>query len=105
MCNPILLKSTPTTHLSQCVECKTIFLWHNNFVINYTVPEFNTFRKIVNVSEFESNSLPFPDDVERIMVRTPHESINLTFTHEEWVSLKDVLDEAQFVLQIYEMMK
>ncbi|ABG59106.1 DUF6686 family protein [Cytophaga hutchinsonii] len=105
MCNPVLLKSTPTTHLSQCVECKTIFLWHNNFVINYTLPEFDAFREIMNRSAFENNSLPFPDNVERIIVRTPHESINLTFTESEWVHLKEVLDEGQFVLQIYEMMR
>lgn len=105
MCNSVVLKSTATTLLSQCVECKTIFLWHNNFVINYSAQEFEAFRKIVNHSEFDSNSLPFPDNIERIIVRTPHESINLTFTEEEWVSLKNVLDEGQFVLQIYEMMK
>lgn len=69
------------------------------------MPEFDAFREIMNRSAFESNSLPFPDNVERIIVRTPHESINLTFTEEEWVNLKDVLDEGQFVLQIYEMMK
>lgn len=105
MCNPILLKSTPTTHLSQCVECKTIFLWHNNFVINYSLSEFAAFREIMNRTSFESNSLPFPDDVERVIVRTPHESINLTFNITEWSELRDVLDEGQFVLQIYEMMK
>lgn len=105
MCNPIVLKSTPTTHLSQCVECKTVFLWHNNFVINYTIPEFDAFRQIVNTSVFENNALSFPDDIERILLRTPHESMNLTFTQEEWINLKDVLDEGQFVLQIYEMMK
>jgi len=105
MCNPILLKSTPTTHLSQCVECKTIFLWHNNFVINYTASEFDAFRKIIKNAVFSNNALPFPDGVDRIIVRTSHESINLIFTEDEWVSLKDVLDEGQFVLQIYEIMK
>jgi hypothetical protein len=105
MCNPVLLKSTSTSHLSQCIECKTIFLWHNNFVINYTLPEFNAFREILNRTSFESNSLPFPDEIERVIVRTPHESINLTFNEQEWHNLKEVLDEGQFVLQIYDMMK
>jgi len=105
MCNPILLKSTPTSHLSQCIECKTIFLWHNNFVINYNLSEFDAFRKILARTSFESNSLAFPDDVERVIVRTPHSSINLTFNQEEWNNLKAVVDEGQFVMQIYEMMK
>lgn len=105
MCNPILLKSTPTSHLSQCVECKTIFLWYNNIVINYTLSEFDTFRQILARTSFESNSLAFPDEVERVIVRTPHASISLTFTQQEWSNLKDVMDEGRFVLQFYEMME
>lgn len=105
MCNPVVLKSTDTTHISQCMECNTTFFWHNNIVIHFSHEEFDAFRTIINRSEFDQSAFPFPDEVERIMVRTPNTTINLTFTRTEWEDLKIVLDEAQFVQQVYSLMK
>ncbi|MBC7450597.1 MAG: hypothetical protein H7259_03825 [Cytophagales bacterium] len=72
--------------------------------ISFTNAEFSAFRTIIH-SDFMMNGISFPDEVERIMVRTPNDTVNLTFTKEEWGNIKAALDEAQFVQQVYAMMK
>ncbi|PWG78369.1 hypothetical protein DDR33_22655 [Pararcticibacter amylolyticus] len=80
-------------------------IWHNNLLLNFTKEEFLSFRKVINDLVFGDNSLPFPDDIDRIILRTPNRDISFTFAEFDFEQFKQAMDEAIYFSEIYSMMQ
>lgn len=89
--------------ISQCLQCKTVNIWHNNLVLNFTPQQFADFRTFVSDLDFDDRSLPFPDMQERAVLKTPVDHINFTFTIDEWENLLDAMDEALYMQKIFDL--
>lgn len=89
--------------ITQCVDCKTINIWHNNLILNFTPQQFNNFRNLAQEFDFDDRARPFPDNQERAVLKTPVEYISFTFTVDEWEDFLDAMDEAFYMQQIFEL--
>lgn len=105
MCKTRILSSRDQTIVSGCMGCGTFYLWHNNLLINFSAEAFQEFRKMVNELPFYKNSLPFPDEEERVIVHTPHEDICFAFDYEEFELFKMAIDEALYMNEVYTLMR
>jgi hypothetical protein len=103
MCEAKTLSKCGVTMVSQCLQCKTINIWHNNVLLNFTPQQFVDFRKFINDLDFDDRSHPFPDMMDRAVLKTPVEHINFTFTLEEWEDLKEAMDEALYMQKIFDL--
>jgi hypothetical protein len=103
MCEAKTLSQRGTTMISQCLQCKTVNIWHNNLVLNFTPQQFADFRTFIYDLEFDDRSHPFPDGQERAVLKTPADHINFTFTRDEWDDLSDVMDEALYMLKVFDL--
>ena len=105
MCDIRTLSSRNSVFISHCVGCGSIFLWHLNLVVNFTPEQFHSFRNLISNCAFEDGAVPFPDDAERIMVRLPSKDFSMAFTEEEWQVLREVVNEAQYMRQVHELLE
>lgn len=104
MCQTRILSSKDSVVVSQCLHCGVLFIWHNNILLNFTPGKFDAFRNAVGRLKFYECCSAFPDGEERAIISTPNPEISFTFTIEEWQTLKEALDEAVFMQEIYSMM-
>lgn len=104
MCKTRVLSTKGETVISSCVGCKMYYLWHSNLLLNFTAEGFESFREVVNSLPFQKNSLPFPDDVERIILHTPNDDICFAFCYDEFETFKAAIDEAVYMNEVYVMM-
>jgi hypothetical protein len=104
MCETRVLSNQGATHISQCTDCRAIYIWHQNLILNFTESQFNDFKNFANDMDFEERLLPFPDGEDRAVLRTPHSDINFTFTYPEWENFKAAIDEALYMLEVYSLM-
>ena len=105
MCDAKTLSHKGAVIISQCVDCKTINIWCNNLIFNFTPQQFRDFKKFTEDLDFDDRSLPFPDKQERVVLKTPIDHINFTFTLDEWVDFHDAMDEASYMQQVLAMME
>jgi hypothetical protein len=103
MCEAKTLSQRGATMVSQCLQCKTINIWQNNVLLNFTPQQFADFRQFINDLDFEERSHPFPDKQDRAVLKTPVDHINFTFTEEEWEDLKDALDEGMYMQKVFDL--
>jgi hypothetical protein len=47
----------------------------------------------------------FPDGEERVVVHSPCRDISFTFTQPEWENMKEALNEAVLLQQVYELIR
>lgn len=104
MCKTRVLSTKGDTVVSSCVGCKMYYLWHSNLLLNFTKEAFDSFREVVNSLPFHSNSLPFPDGEERIILHTPNDDICFAFCHDEFETFKTAIDEAMYMNEVYMLM-
>lgn len=104
MCKTLVLSTGKHTAITHCPCCKVYYIWHNNLVLNFTQHDFNNFKHIIDHAAFDETSLPFPDKEERILLRTPNEDISFAFTYPELESFKELLNEAIYMKEVYELM-
>ncbi len=104
MCRTRILSDRDTFIVSQCLDCRTFFIWHNNLLLNFSPDKFNDFRMAVGRMKFEDCCFFFSDGEERAIISTPNPEISFTFTFEEWSLLKESLDEAVYMQEIYSLM-
>lgn len=104
MCDTRTLSSRNSVCVSHCTGCKSIYLWHNNVILNFTTEQFHSFKNLISNYDFDDGAAPFPDGAERIMVRMPEKGVSIAFMEEEWESLKEVLEEASYMREVYEML-
>ncbi|SEW02583.1 hypothetical protein SAMN05428988_1375 [Chitinophaga sp. YR573] len=92
-------------HISHCTHCQTMYIWHNNLMLNFTPEDFEEFRYILNRQEFHDCCLLFPDGEERVIVHAPCRDISFTFTRGQLEDLKAAMDESFLMKEVYELIK
>lgn len=105
MCETKILARHQQAHVSQCMHCKTIYLWHGNLLLNFTPNDFASFREALYQREFCECSMPFPDEEERVIIHSPVHDISFTFSKAEWINLQAAVDEALVMHQVYELIR
>jgi hypothetical protein len=103
MCEAKTLSQRGITMVSQCLQCKTINVWQNNLLLNFTPQQFADFRQFIADLDFDERSHPFPDRMDRAVLKTPVDHINFTFTLAEWEDLKDAMDEAMYMQKVFDL--
>ncbi len=101
MCENRNLAQVGLAHISQCMYCKTVFLWHGNLLLHLTQDDFKLFRDSLHQRDFDDYSVPFPDQEERVIMHSPCQDISFTFTRPEWTDMKAAVDEAWLMQQVY----
>ncbi len=100
MCDAKTLSHKGRVMISQCVDCKTINIWCNNLIFNFTVEQFTSFKKFTEDLDFDERSLPFPDQQDRVVLKTPIDHVNFTFTLDEWDDFHEAMNEAYYMQQV-----
>lgn len=103
MCEAKILSQRGATMISQCLQCKTVNIWHNNLILNFTPQQFIDFRNLTRELDFDDRSLPFPDQQERAVLKTPVEHINFTFTMDEWDDFLEAMDEGLYMQKVFDL--
>jgi hypothetical protein len=104
MCDAKVLSQKGAAIVSRCNDCRALFIWNNNLVLNFTPAQFDKFRAFTRDLDIDEYTLPFPDGFDRVVMRTPSNDINLTFTPQEWDDFTEAMDEATHMLSVYELM-
>lgn len=105
MCDIRTLCIKNQAQVSHCVHCQTVFIWHNNLLLNFTPQDFQAFRETMNRQDFYDCCMPFPDGEERVIIHAPSKDISFTFTKDEFADLRDAIDEALLLQQVYELIR
>lgn len=105
MCDirPLCIKNR--AHISHCANCQTVYIWHNNIVLNFTPKDFQLFHEAMERQDFYDCSMMFPDGEERVVVHSPCRDISFTFTLPEWLNMKDAMNEAMLLQQVYDLIR
>lgn len=101
MCITKILSSGRRSTITQCPCCQVIYIWHNNLLLNFSMPDFITFKNMIDSTSFAENCLPFPDKRNRIVLRTPNDDISFAFTFRELENFKTRLNEALLMKEVY----
>jgi hypothetical protein len=105
MCINKILSQKGQTIISNCIGCKTFYIWHDNLMLSFSEEAFSSFKEVLNSLSFEDRCLPFPGGEERIILHTPHDDISFAFAEEEFELCKAAIDEAIFMKEVYELMQ
>ncbi|RYY35906.1 MAG: hypothetical protein EOP46_08400 [Sphingobacteriaceae bacterium] len=105
MCESTILSTKAATVISYCKCCETLYTWHNNLMLCFTITQFKAFKKYTEGLDLEDMLHDFPDKCERIILRTPNKDISFTFTLGEWYYFKQAMDEAIYMLEIYALIE
>ena len=76
---------------------------HRNYVLDFTVDGFNEFCNFVSELNFKNHACDCAG-IEQIMVKAGF-PIRLCFVREEFEELKQALDEASLMLQVYVILR
>ncbi len=104
MCENIILSKTGAATISQCMECKVLTLWMRTLLLNFSPEQFRSFKNFTSKLEVDQSLFPFPDGEERLVLRTPHNDICMTFSIDDWEQFQGAMDEAEYMMQVYDMM-
>jgi hypothetical protein len=103
MCETRTLSKKGSAMICRCSDCRNIYIWHQNLILNFTEEQFRRFKAFSVEMDFDERSLPFPDGQERAVLRTPQQDISFTFTQPEWTNFKAAMDEAAYMLEVYNL--
>lgn len=104
MCETKILTRTTLTEIDYCVKCRSVFLWHNNILMTFSEDEFSTFHRTLGQYSFSDCSMLFSDNVQRISICTPYNNINLVFDLVQWLDLRQAMEEASCMKEIYTLL-
>ncbi|PJJ84262.1 DUF6686 family protein [Mucilaginibacter auburnensis] len=104
MCENIILSKTGAATISQCMECKVLTLWMRTLLLNFSPEQFKSFKNFTSKLEVDQSLFPFPDGEERLVLRTPHNDICMAFSIDDWEQFQGAMDEAEYMMQVYDMM-
>jgi hypothetical protein len=105
MCDAKVISQKNTVVISRCSECRCIFIWNNNLILNFSPQQFIQFRDFTIELDIDEYTLPFPDGQERVVMRTPVNDIQLAFTPQEWDDFHAAMEEAVYMQEIYSLME
>ncbi len=98
-----VLSSYDSGFVGVCEDCDVIHLSYNNLMINFSLSEFTSFRRMVKSILTDECLVPFPDGSERVILRTPFEGVCFTFLPDEALELTNLVDEAFYMREIYDL--
>jgi hypothetical protein len=101
MCENRTLAQVAQAHISQCTNCKTVFLWHNNLLLNFPQEDFEQFSRALQQRQFDDYCVPFPDGEERVIMHSPCPDISFSFSRTEWTDMRAAVSEALLMQQVY----
>ncbi|MBW8688055.1 DUF6686 family protein [Chitinophaga rhizophila] len=105
MCSIRPLCNKNNAHISHCANCQTVYIWHNNLLLNFTPQDFQLFYETMQQQDFYDCSVTFPDGEERIIVHSPCRDISFTFNLQEWLDMKEAMNEAILLQQVYDLIR
>jgi len=105
MCDSRVLSHVGESVISRCTECRCMFIWHNNLILSFSIQQFMQFKNFAADLSFDAHSFPFPDGQERVVMRTPVDDVQLTFTTKQWENFHAAMDEAAYMQQVYDLME
>lgn len=103
MCDARVISQKGATVVSRCAGCNCLFVWNHNLVLNFTGDQFTQFRNFIADLEPDDHTFPFPDGSHRLVMRTPVNDIQLTFTLDEWGDLNAAMEEASQMRAILDL--
>jgi len=104
MCQTIVLSRKGSAVISQCMECKILTIWLRNLLLNFSPEQFRAFKEFTSNLDIHESMFPFPDGDKRLVLRTPHSDICITFSINEWEDFHEGMEEAAYMQNIYQMM-
>jgi hypothetical protein len=104
MCDSKVISQAGASVISRCSECRCIFIWNNNLILSFSPEQFTQFRDFTVELDFAEHSHSFPDGQERLVMRTPVNDVQLTFTTEEWEDFHAAMEEAIYMQEVYSLM-
>ncbi|SFO23461.1 hypothetical protein SAMN05428949_4592 [Chitinophaga sp. YR627] len=105
MCDIRPLWNKNKAQISHCANCQTVYIWHNNLILNFTPKDFQLFHETLEHQDFYDCSMMFPDGEERVIVHSPCRDISFTFTLQEWLDMKEAMGEAVLLQQVYDLIR
>lgn len=85
------------------MDCKVLTLWLHNLLLNFSPAQFKTFKSFTAKLDVKQSLFPFPDGEERLVLRTPHSDICMTFSVDEWEQFQQAMEDAEYMMQVYEL--
>ena len=104
MCDAKVLSQKGASVISRCSECRCVFIWNHNLILSFTPEQFMQFKGFAAELDFTGHSFPFPDGQERVVMRTPTNDIQFTFTPDEWEDFQAAMEEAAYMQEVYALM-
>ena len=80
MCDLRTLCIKEQAQISHCIHCQTIYIWHNNLLLNLSPQDFRYFKETMNRQAFDDCCMVFPDGEERVIIHAPCKDISFTFS-------------------------
>lgn len=105
-CIPKILVQGTHINLTMCSSCKRIGLYYKNILSGFDPAQFSGFAEsVINIS-FQKYAVPFPPQGDlRIVLKTCHEDIQFSFNSEEYIELKNSLQEAQLLIEVEKVLE
>ncbi|MFD2598004.1 hypothetical protein ACFSQ3_03485 [Sphingobacterium corticis] len=103
MCHSTLLACNGQTTITYCRNCKAHYIWQDNSLLTFNADDFRRF--VAGVHEYKGREQFFtcPDGVVRMLMPTPLPELALTFTYPEWGNFMLSLEEAGYMMEIYQL--
>lgn len=102
-CQPHILSQGPHFSITHCKRCERIGLCYKNLLIGYGHEEFSKFVENYSKIHFDDHAVYFPDESARIIIKTPHKDIQINLDFQEFMELKNALQESTLLLKAYEL--
>lgn len=104
MCDSKVISQKGVSVISRCAECRCIFIWNNNLILSFSPEQFTAFKDFSAELDFAEHMHAFPDGQDRLVMRTPVNDVQFTFTMDEWEDFQAAMDEAVYMQEIYALM-
>lgn len=86
------------------MECKILTLWTRTLLLNFSPDQFTSFKNFTSKLEVDQSLFPFPDGEDRLVLRTPHSDICMTFSIDDWEHFQQAMEDAEYMMQVYQIM-
>ena len=80
-------------------------IWHHNLLLTFSPGQFHSFKDFTTKLDMVEAMFPFPDGEERFVLRTPTNDISLAFSLNEWEDFQTAMEEAEYMMGIYDIFK
>lgn len=93
------------TQIFQFCSCGHIGLRVHNTVLNFTKEDFKRFSDVCKDVDFNLTSIMFPDNKERLFLRTDSNYVRMCFDKREFEAFVCTLTEANIILEANDLIE